>query len=192
MTPLRSNTRVCADLGVRHDAFLQGEPERRDSRHSSRPTDRTQGGLLLVGRRGNDGNIPRLLASVSSCQVYALPRFVSGRLMVVLCRTGDSSYNDVVAQGLLHQAGPNADYQPANHTASLYVQILPDPDCLRCLTRRKEETTTRGSGACQQCLRPKLSFLIHRTTSLSGSLLRKQSSTRRLRRNDTMVHVMGV
>ncbi|KAK4196262.1 glycosyl hydrolase family 76-domain-containing protein [Triangularia verruculosa] len=33
--------------------------------------------------------------------------------------TGDESYNAVVAEGLLHQVGPNADYMPPNHTASL-------------------------------------------------------------------------
>ncbi|KEY71712.1 hypothetical protein S7711_02940 [Stachybotrys chartarum IBT 7711] len=33
--------------------------------------------------------------------------------------TGDSSYNDVVMQGMLHQTGEDNDYQPLNHTASL-------------------------------------------------------------------------
>ena len=33
--------------------------------------------------------------------------------------TGDSSYNKVVMQGLLHQVGAHEDYQPNNHTASL-------------------------------------------------------------------------
>jgi len=33
--------------------------------------------------------------------------------------TGDTSYNAVVEQGMLHQVGPHADYQPPNHTASL-------------------------------------------------------------------------
>ncbi|KAI8299086.1 Mannan endo-1,6-alpha-mannosidase [Colletotrichum sp. SAR11_59] len=33
--------------------------------------------------------------------------------------TGDSSYNDVVMQAMLHQVGPNRDYMPPNYTASL-------------------------------------------------------------------------
>ncbi|ODA79251.1 hypothetical protein RJ55_04844 [Drechmeria coniospora] len=33
--------------------------------------------------------------------------------------TGDSSYNKVVMQGMLHQVGENENYMPANHTASL-------------------------------------------------------------------------
>nr|6RY0_A Chain A, Mannan endo-1,6-alpha-mannosidase [Thermochaetoides thermophila DSM 1495]6RY1_A Chain A, Mannan endo-1,6-alpha-mannosidase [Thermochaetoides thermophila DSM 1495]6RY2_A Chain A, Mannan endo-1,6-alpha-mannosidase [Thermochaetoides thermophila DSM 1495]6RY5_A Chain A, Mannan endo-1,6-alpha-mannosidase [Thermochaetoides thermophila DSM 1495]6RY6_A Chain A, Mannan endo-1,6-alpha-mannosidase [Thermochaetoides thermophila DSM 1495]6RY7_A Chain A, Mannan endo-1,6-alpha-mannosidase [Thermo len=33
--------------------------------------------------------------------------------------TGDPSYNHVIMEGMLHQVGPNADYQPPNHTASL-------------------------------------------------------------------------
>jgi mannan endo-1,6-alpha-mannosidase len=33
--------------------------------------------------------------------------------------TGDPSYNHVVTEGMLHQVGPNRDYQPPNHTASL-------------------------------------------------------------------------
>jgi len=33
--------------------------------------------------------------------------------------TGDSSYNDVIMQALLHQVGHANDYQPRNHTASL-------------------------------------------------------------------------
>ncbi|KAM7215954.1 Glycosyl hydrolase family 76 domain containing protein [Rhypophila decipiens] len=33
--------------------------------------------------------------------------------------TGDPSYNRVIEQGMLHQTGPNFDYMPPNHTASL-------------------------------------------------------------------------
>ncbi|KAK7751852.1 hypothetical protein SLS62_006153 [Diatrype stigma] len=33
--------------------------------------------------------------------------------------TGDTTYNDVVTQALLHQVGPDADYMPPNYTASL-------------------------------------------------------------------------
>lgn len=33
--------------------------------------------------------------------------------------TGDETYNDVVSQAMLHQVGPNQDYQPPNYTASL-------------------------------------------------------------------------
>jgi mannan endo-1,6-alpha-mannosidase len=33
--------------------------------------------------------------------------------------TGDSSYNTVVMEGMLHQTGENANYMPRNHTASL-------------------------------------------------------------------------
>ena len=33
--------------------------------------------------------------------------------------TGDTSYNAVVTEGMLHQTGPYHDYQPPNHTASL-------------------------------------------------------------------------
>lgn len=33
--------------------------------------------------------------------------------------TGDSTYNKIVMQGMLHQVGTNEDYQPDNHTASL-------------------------------------------------------------------------
>ncbi|KAF7561787.1 hypothetical protein G7046_g2361 [Stylonectria norvegica] len=33
--------------------------------------------------------------------------------------TGDSSYNHVVMEGMLHQTGRNADYMPANHSSSL-------------------------------------------------------------------------
>ena len=30
--------------------------------------------------------------------------------------TGDSQYNDLVTQGMLHQVGPNNDYMPPNQT----------------------------------------------------------------------------
>jgi len=33
--------------------------------------------------------------------------------------TGDDSYNEVVEQGMIHQTGPDFDYQPENHTRSL-------------------------------------------------------------------------
>lgn len=33
--------------------------------------------------------------------------------------TGDTSYNHVIQEGMLHQTGKNNDYQPLNHTASL-------------------------------------------------------------------------
>jgi mannan endo-1,6-alpha-mannosidase len=33
--------------------------------------------------------------------------------------TGDTSYNHVVTEGILHQVGDDADFQPLNHTASL-------------------------------------------------------------------------
>jgi mannan endo-1,6-alpha-mannosidase len=33
--------------------------------------------------------------------------------------TGDTSYNHVIEEGMLHQTGPNYDYMPPNHTASL-------------------------------------------------------------------------
>jgi len=33
--------------------------------------------------------------------------------------TGDDSYNHVITEGMLHQTGPNQDYMPPNHTASL-------------------------------------------------------------------------
>ncbi|KAK3348631.1 glycoside hydrolase family 76 protein [Lasiosphaeria hispida] len=33
--------------------------------------------------------------------------------------TGDPSYNHVITEGMLHQTGPNDDYMPPNHTASL-------------------------------------------------------------------------
>lgn len=33
--------------------------------------------------------------------------------------TNDTSYNDVVMQGMMFQVGPNKDYQPPNQTASL-------------------------------------------------------------------------
>ena len=33
--------------------------------------------------------------------------------------TGDDSYNEVITQAMLHQAGPDEDYQPLNVTASL-------------------------------------------------------------------------
>lgn len=33
--------------------------------------------------------------------------------------TGDSSYNDVIIQAMMHQAGENKDYQPRNVTATL-------------------------------------------------------------------------
>lgn len=33
--------------------------------------------------------------------------------------TGDSSYNDVVTQGMLWQAGENADYMPSNWSSYL-------------------------------------------------------------------------
>ncbi|KAF6804889.1 glycosyl hydrolase family 76 [Colletotrichum musicola] len=33
--------------------------------------------------------------------------------------TGDSSYNEIIMQAMLHQVGPNRDYMPPNYTASL-------------------------------------------------------------------------
>lgn len=42
-----------------------------------------------------------------------------GTLMDYWHWTGDSSYNDVIMQAMLHQVGEHQDYQPRNHTASL-------------------------------------------------------------------------
>jgi mannan endo-1,6-alpha-mannosidase len=33
--------------------------------------------------------------------------------------TGDTSYNDVITEGILHQTGDNRDFMPLNHTMSL-------------------------------------------------------------------------
>lgn len=33
--------------------------------------------------------------------------------------TGDDTYNQDIMEGMIHQTGPNADYMPPNHTASL-------------------------------------------------------------------------
>ena len=41
-----------------------------------------------------------------------------GQLIDYWYYTGDTSYNDVVTQGMLFQTGPNNDYMPPNQTKS--------------------------------------------------------------------------
>lgn len=45
--------------------------------------------------------------------------------------TGDTTYNDVITQGLLAQVGPNNDYMPPNQTKTevrtLHARCIPCP-----------------------------------------------------------------
>ena len=53
--------------------------------------------------------------------------------------TGDSSYNKVVMEGMLHQVGANEDYQPDNHTASLgneNITTIEQEMTIKALSRR--------------------------------------------------------
>ncbi|KAK2611979.1 hypothetical protein QQS21_001944 [Conoideocrella luteorostrata] len=73
---------------------------------------------------GNEsGQIPGILPGPPASGLGPYYWWEGGALMGTMIdywkATGDSSYNSVVMQGLLHQVGQFQDYMPANHTLSL-------------------------------------------------------------------------
>ncbi len=69
--------------------------------------------------------------------------------------TGDSTYNDVVMQAMLHQANsPANDFKPPNQTKSL-VSSFPKYKSTFGVTEKAREMTTKHSGAWQPWQPPK-------------------------------------
>lgn len=50
-----------------------------------------------------------------------------GQMIEYWYYTGDSTYNDVVTQGLLAQVGPNNDFMPPNQTKTEVCNLMPTP-----------------------------------------------------------------
>lgn len=74
--------------------------------------------------KGNQtGEIPGILPGPPSDGLGDYYWWEGGALMGTMIDywhlTGDTTYNDVVTQGILHQVGDKRDFQPRNYTASL-------------------------------------------------------------------------
>jgi len=64
-------------------------------------------------------NIPGLLPEPPSGYYWWEAGAMWGTMINYWYTTGDTSYNDVVSQGMLFQVGPNQDYMPPNQSKSL-------------------------------------------------------------------------
>lgn len=69
-----------------------------------------------------------------------------GQMIEYWYYTGDSTYNDVVMQGLLAQAGPNNDFMPPNQTKTEVCSLVPTPTPS---TRRWMQGYARGIRRCR-------------------------------------------
>lgn len=78
---------------------------------------------MLQYKGNQSGEIPGILPGPPTEHKGDYYWWQGGALMGTLIDywhlTGDESYNAVVTQGMLHQTGPDANYMPPNHTASL-------------------------------------------------------------------------
>lgn len=77
---------------------------------------------LIALYDGNEkGNIPGLLPGPPPAGNYYWWQgsALMSTYMDYYRLTGDGSYNNIVTEGMLHQAGPGADYMPLNQTASM-------------------------------------------------------------------------
>lgn len=79
--------------------------------------------LMLLYQGNKTGQIPGILPGPPSSGLGDYYWWEGGAMMGTYVDywklTGDTSYNAVVTQGILHQVGENRDFMPANHTASL-------------------------------------------------------------------------
>jgi hypothetical protein len=95
--------------------------------------------------------------------------------------TGDSSYNKVIMEGMLHQVGDNRDYQPVEHTASLgnddqgsRILLRTSPNGWRWLRLcgtpklRQRDTTTYAAVECDGRYRSPTLVTTTRTVSAPG------------------------
>lgn len=62
-----------------------------------------------------------------------------GQMIEYWYYTGDTTYNDVVTQGLLAQVGPSNDYMPPNQTKTEVCKFAPTPTIL-ILHRIREDS----------------------------------------------------
>ena len=110
-----------------------------------------------------------------------------GQLIEYWYYTGDSTYNELVSEGMLFQVGPNKDFMPANQTkdevgrlAILRVLQAGISECItKILIHLNREMTTRISGLSRQCRPQNSTFRTQDQINRHGSLLRRQSSTYR-------------
>lgn len=79
--------------------------------------------LMLLYEGNKTGQIPGILPGPPSENKGDYYWWEGGAMMGTYIDywklTGDTSYNDVVKEGILHQTGDNYDFMPLNHTASL-------------------------------------------------------------------------
>ncbi|KAI5460837.1 glycoside hydrolase [Mariannaea sp. PMI_226] len=79
--------------------------------------------LMLLYQGNKTGEIPGILPGPPSEGKGDYYWWEGGAMMGTYIDywklTGDSSYNDVITEGILHQTGDNRDFMPLNHTASL-------------------------------------------------------------------------
>ncbi|KHN95236.1 Mannan endo-1,6-alpha-mannosidase [Metarhizium album ARSEF 1941] len=79
--------------------------------------------LMLLYKGNQSGEIPGILPGPPADGKGPYYWWEGGAMMGTYIDywklTGDSSYNKVVMQGLLHQVGENQNYMPKNHTMSL-------------------------------------------------------------------------
>ncbi|GJD01424.1 glycosyl hydrolase family 76 [Colletotrichum higginsianum] len=104
-----------------------------DSTESIKASAKTLAYDLMTQYKGNQsGEIPGILPGPPTEHKGDYYWWEGGAMMGTYIDywklTGDSTYNDLIMEGMLHQTGPNADYMPPT-------------------TRPLSETTTRASGA---------------------------------------------
>ncbi|TQN68190.1 Mannan endo-1,6-alpha-mannosidase DCW1 [Colletotrichum shisoi] len=95
-----------------------------DSTESIKASAKTLAYDLMTQYKGNQsGEIPGILPGPPTEHKGDYYWWEGGAMMGTYIDywklTGDSTYNDLIMEGMLHQTGPNADYMPPNHTASL-------------------------------------------------------------------------
>ncbi|OAA44158.1 Mannan endo-1,6-alpha-mannosidase [Metarhizium rileyi] len=95
-----------------------------DSEAAIKESARTLAYDLMVFYKGNQsGEIPGILPGPPADGKGPYYWWEGGAMMGTYIDywklTGDSSYNNVVMQGMLHQVGENQNYMPNNHTMSL-------------------------------------------------------------------------
>ncbi|KAK4096314.1 glycoside hydrolase family 76 protein [Parathielavia hyrcaniae] len=115
---------LLATAGLLPAAHAQEPYYKIDTPDQIRESSRTLAYDLMLFYQGNKtGEIPGILPGPPTEHKGDYYWWEGGAMMGTYVDywhlTGDTSYNHVVTEGMLHQVGPNEDYQPPNHTASL-------------------------------------------------------------------------
>ncbi|QUC20518.1 uncharacterized protein UV8b_04759 [Ustilaginoidea virens] len=111
---------VAGSLMIRADA----QPYSIDTPDAIRQSARTLAYDLMLFYKGNQsGEIPGILPGPPDSGLGPYYWWEGGAMMGTYIDywkwTGDSSYNKVVMEGMLHQVGEHKNYMPRNHTLSL-------------------------------------------------------------------------